>query len=282
MRYINYNGNIIEDTAPIIGANNRGLRYGDGLFETISFKKGNFVLLAEHLNRLWLGMETLQFDIPKLFDKKFVTDQLNKLISKNKDNPARVRLMVFRGDGGLYDPENMKPNFIIQSWPLQTAGNELNSNGLDLCIYKDARKAFDAFANLKHNNYLPYVMGAIHAKKQHCNDAIILNQDGFVCDTTIANIFLIKDNHIMTPALKQGCVAGTMRQFVIDYLQSTPYNIEETNVSIDMLLNADEVFLTNAIYNIRWVKSVEDKHYAVTETQKIFYQLAKTNPHIIC
>lgn len=282
MRYINYNGNVIEETAPIVGASNRGLRYGDGLFETISFKKGKFILLAEHLQRLWLGMESMQFDIPKLFNKKYITDQLDKLVSKNKDNPARVRLMIFRGDGGLYDPEHMKPNFIIQSWPLQTASNELNSNGLDLCIYKDARKTCDAFANLKHNNYLPYVMGAIYAKNQHCNDAVILNQDGNVCDTTIANIFLIKDNNLFTPALKQGCVAGTMRQFLIDALPSLGHKIEETTVSIDMLLNADEIFLTNAIYNLRWVKTLEDKHYGFNETQKIFYQLAKTNPHIIC
>lgn len=282
MRFINYNGNLINENDPIIGANNRGLRYGDGLFETISYKKGNFVLLEAHLNRLWLGMELLKFDIPKLFNKTYILDQLNKLVSKNKHLPARIRLMVFRGDGGLYDPENLKPNFVIQSWPLHTATHELNNNGLDLCIYRDARKCCDAFANIKHNNYLPYLMGALHAKTQQCNDAIILNQEGNVCDSTIANIFLIKDKRIFTPSLQQGCVAGTMRAFLIETLQLLDYEIVETAVSIDLLASADEVFLTNAIYNIRWVKSIENNQYGVEEIQKIFYQLSKTNPLVIC
>lgn len=282
MRFINYNGNLINENDPIIGANNRGLRYGDGLFETISYKKGNFVLLEAHLNRLWLGMELLKFDIPKLFNKAFIEDQMNKLVSKNKHLPARIRLMVFRADGGLYDPENLKPNFVIQSWPLLTATHELNNNGLDLCIYRDARKSCDAFANIKHNNYLPYLMGALHAKTQQCNDAIILNQEGYVCDSTIANIFLIKDKRIITPSLQQGCVAGTMRAFLIETLQLIDYEIVETTVSIDMLASADEVFLTNAIYNIRWVKSIENNQYGVEEIQKIFYQLSKTNPLVIC
>lgn len=282
MRFINYNGNLINENEPIVGANNRGLRYGDGLFETISYKNGNFVLLDAHLNRLWLGMKLLQFDIPTLFTKSYITDQLNKLVLKNKEEASRVRLMVFRGDGGLYDPENLKPHFIIQSWPLQTITHELNNNGLDLCIYRDAHKSCDVFSNIKHNNYLPYFMGALYAKKQKCNDAIILNQMGNVCDSTIANIFLIKDKRILTPALQEGCVAGTMRHFLIHTLQALNYEVMETTVPVDMLANADEVFLTNAIYNIRWVKSIENTQYGFAETQKIFYQLIKTNPLVIC
>jgi len=282
MRYINYNGTILNESSPVIGASNRGLRYGDGLFETISYKKGHFVLIEQHLNRLWHGMEMMQFELPKLFNRAFVSEQLKKLVSKNNDNPARVRLMVFRSDGGLYDPENMKPNFIIQSWPLLTATNELNGNGLDLCIYEDARKTCDAFANIKHNNYLPYLMGALHAKKHHFNDAVILNQEGHICDSTIANIFIIKNNCIFTPALHQGCVSGIMRNFLLEALPSMSYEVLETSISVEMLLDADEVFLSNAIYNIRWVKSVESSLYGFAETQKIFYQLTKTNPNIIC
>jgi branched-chain amino acid aminotransferase len=125
-------------------------------------------------------------------------------------------------------------------------------------------------------------MGALHAKTQQCNDAIILNQEGNVCDSTISNIFLIKDKRIFTPSLQQGCVAGTMRAFLIETLQLLDYEIVETAVSIDMLTSADEVFLTNAIYNIRWVKSIENNQYGVEEIQKIFYQLSKTNPLVIC
>jgi branched-chain amino acid aminotransferase len=73
-----------------------------------------------------------------------------------------------------------------------------------------------------------------------------------------------------------------MRAFLIEALQLLDYEIVETAVSIDMLASADEVFLTNAIYNIRWVKSIENNQYGVEEIQKIFYQLSKTNPLVIC
>jgi branched-chain amino acid aminotransferase len=73
-----------------------------------------------------------------------------------------------------------------------------------------------------------------------------------------------------------------MRAFLIETLQLLDYEIVETAVSIDMLASADEVFLTNAIYNIRWVKSIENNQYGVEEIQKIFYQLSKTNPLVIC
>ncbi|MEX0635948.1 MAG: aminotransferase class IV [Ferruginibacter sp.] len=282
MRYINYNETILNESVPIIGASNRGLRYGDGLFETISYKKGQFVLIEAHLNRLWHGMEMMQFELPKLFNRSFVIEQLKILVAKNNDHTARVRLMVFRSDGGLYDLENKRPNFVIQSWPLLTATNELNSNGLELCIFEDARKICDAFANIKHNNYLPYLMGALHAKKHQFNDAVILNQEGHVCDSTNANIFIIKNNCIFTPALHQGCVSGIMRDFLLKALQLMLYEVIETSISVEMLLNADEVFLSNAIYNIRWVKSVENSQYGVAQTQKIFYQLTKTNPNIFC
>jgi branched-chain amino acid aminotransferase len=70
---------------------------------------------------------------------------------------------------------------------------DLNENGLQCILFKDALKSVDAYSNLKHNNYLPYLMGALQAKKMKCNDAIIFNANLNICDSTIANVFLIKE-----------------------------------------------------------------------------------------
>ncbi|MFZ4772272.1 MAG: aminotransferase class IV, partial [Ferruginibacter sp.] len=160
MRYINYNGKFYEEGTPIINADSRALRYGDGLFETIKFKNNDFILLQDHLERLWKGLDLLQFEKPKLFTKQFLRDELADLVKKNKDIAARIRLTVFRASGGLYDPEHQHPQFIIESMPLTTNTEILNSNGLQLCIYRDALKSCDSFCNIKHNNFLPYSMGA--------------------------------------------------------------------------------------------------------------------------
>ena len=113
-------------------------------------------------------------------------------------------------------------------------------------------------------------MAALFAKKEKWNDAILLNTDGRLCDTTIANIFLIKDEMVYTPALTEGCIAGVMRRNLIEKLTAANYKLVEGKLSVDELLDADEVFLTNSIYNMRWVQSIGDKKYSNTQTQKIY------------
>ena len=282
MNYINFNGRLLEATTSVVGADNRGLRYGDGLFETIKYKNNELILIDEQLSRLWKGMQLLKFEIPKLFTPDFLQQQIFQLVKKNKQTSARIRLSILRGNGGLYDAVSHAPIYIIQSWPIADTNAALNENGLQLCIYTDAKKMTDSFCNLKHNNYLPYFMGALFAKQQQCNDAVILNNHDRVCDSTIANIFIIKDGSLFTPSLTEGCVAGVMRKFILQQLAENGYSITETTITKDDLLNADEVFLSNSIYNIRWVAAIEDKTYSNITTRQIFESLVRTNPAVFC
>lgn len=282
MAFINYNGKFIDDSNPIIQANNRGFRFGDGVFETMKFKKGKIIFLDEHLSRLWQGLKRFQFDLPKLFTPDYLESQILALIQKNKNTSARIRLTVFRGNGGLYDPENLHPNFIIESWNLPETNGDLNENGLQCILFKDALKSVDAYSNLKHNNYLPYLMGALQAKKMKCNDAIIFNSNLNICDSTIANVFLIKDNIIYTPALSEGCIAGVMREFIINELRKNDFNVIEQTITETDLVNADEVFLTNSIYNMRWISAIDGINYQNKITREIYHLLKQTNPQEFC
>jgi branched-chain amino acid aminotransferase len=282
MAFINYNGKYIDDSNPIIQANNRGFRFGDGVFETMKFKKGKIIFLDEHLSRLWQGLKRFQFDLPKLFTPDYLESQILALIQKNKHSAARIRLTIFRGNGGLYDPENLHPNFIIETWNLPETNGDLNENGLQCILFIDALKSIDAYSNLKHNNYLPYLMGALQAKKLKCNDAIIFNSNLNICDSTIANVFLIKDNIIYTPALSEGCIAGVMREFVINELRKNNFNVVEKTITETDLTNGDEVFLTNSIYNMRWVSAIDNFNYQNKMTREIYYLLKQTNPQEFC
>ena len=282
MIYFNYNGKIFSEHENIIGPTNRGVRYGDGLFETIKFKNGEMILAPQHFERLWKGMAALEFNIPVHFTIEKLTVEILALIKKNKLKEARVRLTIIRSDGGIYDPKNNIPNYIIEAIKLNEDNGFLNINGLQICIYEDAKKSIDAFSNLKTNNYLPYFMGAKFAKKQHCNDALILNSNGNICDSTIANLFLIKDKVIYTPALTEGCVAGVMRSWLIDTLKELGYKVEEKILSKDLLFDAGEVFLSNSIYNMRWVSSIGDKNYTNLEIQKINELLLRKYSKVFC
>ena len=104
-----------------------------------------------------------------------------------------------------------------------------NENGLIIDIFPDARKSVDIFSNLKSANYLPYVMAAIWAKENKLNDALILNQHDRICDSTIANVFWVKDNKIFTPPLNEGCVAGVMRRKILELaIQNSDHHVQES------------------------------------------------------
>lgn len=273
--FFTYNDKIYKHGTAIINPDNRSLRYGDGIFETLKVIKGKIQLRDYHFERLFLGMETLKFETPKNFTAAYFENKILALCKKNlHDSFTRVRLMVFRGNGGLYDAENHLPNYIIQTWSIEN-NDELNSNGLTIDIYPDAKKSCDNLANLKSNNYLPYVMGALYAKQIKVNDCILLNNFNRVCDTTVANIFIIKNDFIYTPPLNDGCVAGVMRRFIIEKLY-TYFKIEEKSISIEDLEKADEVFVTNSIKGIRWIKQFKDNQYSNMGVKKIHRILNET------
>lgn len=282
MAYFIFNGKFFKESIPIIGPDNRGLRYGDGIFETIKCNNGVIIFAEEHMHRLWKGMEKLQFEPSKLFTPEYLSEQIVGLLKKNNIGDARIRLSILRGDGGLYDPVNHQPNFIIQSWPLSKNATGLNDNGLHLCIYKDAKKQIDSFSNIKHNNFLPYSMAALYAKSQQCNDAVILNNGDRVCETSIANIFIVKNEVVITPPLDEGCIAGIMRSFILRQLKVNNFNVAERQVMQADLAEADEIFLSNSMYNIKWVGAIEEINYSNELTREIYSLMQKTNPTIFC
>lgn len=268
-----YNKKYYQTGAPVVSAGNNGLRYGDGLFETMRMREGKIINIDFHFERLFSGMTVLQLEIPGFFSRSFFEQTVNELLLKNSiSKNARIRLMVFRGDGNIFDSENNTFNYIIEVWPL-TEKIQLNEDGLVIDIFQDARKSCDVFSNLKSNNYLPCLMAGVFAKKNHFNDAIILNSHERVCETGIANIFIIKGDKIYTPPLSEGCVAGTMRRWMLEKFSLKKYSISEKLLSVNDVMDADEFFLTNAIHPVRWVKKLRDKNYEKRIVKEIHQSL---------
>lgn len=277
MGYFIFNGKFCKEGETIAGPGDRSLRYGDGVFETMKLQDGKLLLADGHFARLWKGMTILGFDIPKLLSPEKFMEEMAVLVKKNgHEKKARIRLQVYRGDGGLYDTLNMQPNYMIESWKLPEENDSLNSNGLEMGIYTEAKKSCDVLGNLKHCNFLPYILAALYAKKEKWNDALLLNQYERVCDSTIANVFIIKKEQLYTPALSEGCVAGVMREHLLAVLKNNGWQVHETKITADDILTADEVFLTNSIYNMRWVKRIGNAEYTNTAVQKIYGQVLPT------
>ena len=269
--YFVHNGQLFREGKAVISPDNRSFRYGDGLFETMRVINGNILLKALHFERLLRGMKLLQFDIPEFFTAAQLEEDIVSLCKKNRiEDKAVVRLVVFRNDGGLYDLEDMRPNYIIQGMPLQQypvapAGD----GGLVIDIYPDASKACNIFSEVKSNNFLLYVMGAMYARQNGLGDCLILNQYGRIADATIANVFWIKSGVIHTPPIEEGCVAGVTRRFLLQQLPAAGYTINEQPLTPDDLLSADEVFLTNAVRGIRAVGKCRNRSYLSSLTKEI-------------
>ena len=272
--FCNLNGKILNEATASVSVNNRSFRYGDGCFETMKCINGKLILADLHFERLFASLKTLQFDCPSFFTSQYLLNQINELVLKNQHGKlARVRLTIFRGDGGLYDPENLAPNWLIQSWSLDDAINMLNSNGLVVGIYNDGFKAADQFANIKSNNYLLYSQAALYAKQQHWNDALVLNHRQTIADATIANLFIISGHTVITPPLSDGPVSGVMRRYLIDQLPRLNYHVTEQPIYPADVLHADEAFLTNAVHGLKWIQSIDDKQYNFNHAAVIHKQL---------
>jgi branched-chain amino acid aminotransferase len=232
--------------------------------------RGEIILDKYHFERLFGGIKLMKFQVPSLFNAGKLRREILNTCKKNKCvDLARVRLSVFRGNGGLYD-EKSPLQYLIECWPADISANQVNTNGLIIDIFPDAQKNCDVFSNLKSANYLPCVMGAQFAKEKKLNDCLVTNIKGQIAEATIANVFLVKNNLIITPALTEGCVNGVIRRYLIEKLQNTNFELREGVVSKNDLETFNEVFLTNAMYGIRWVKRFRDKKYSNTQTLKIF------------
>ncbi len=271
------NGKMLGEEKISISPNNRSFRYGDGFFETMKLINHNIILANYHFERLFSTLETLQFDKPNYLTPQLLQQQIIELATKNKHQKlARIRVTIFRGNGGLYDAENHFPNYLIQTWELNPANNQLNENGLVIDIFEDAKKICDHFSHLKSNNYLSYAMAALWAKKNHLNDALLLNPYNNIADATIANIWIVQNGIIKTPALNQGCVSGVMRRHLLKSLKVASMPVEETEITVEDLLQAPEMFLTNAIYGIKWVKQCANSNYTMQASSLLHKKFVET------
>jgi branched-chain amino acid aminotransferase len=261
-KYFLYNGKLIASGKAVISADNRSFRFGDGCFETMKMTNGNIILGSYHFERLLSSLHALKFEVPEYFTVAYLSEQIKEIALKNGHAMlARIRLTIARGDGSLYEYENNFPNCIIQTWALHAQASVFHKKGLATGIYVNARKTSDDFSHIKSNNFLPYAMAAIWVKENKLDDAIVLNNYNRVAEATMANIFLVKDGKIKTPALTEGCVSGVMRRYLIECIKKENIPFEETTITTESLAGANELFTTNAVRGINWIAICGKNNY---------------------
>lgn len=272
MLNLNLNGKIYKVDEPLILPDNRSFRYGEGLFETIRLQNGRMPLWDRHWKRLSQSLPALYFSLPIHFTSEHLKEEVLQLAKRNKCMyAARIRITVFKGEGGIWETPTTPFNCLIQCWPLEKKDFSMNENGLDIGVFEAGRKSCDAYSNFKTNNYLLYALAAQSAKQKKWNECLVLNQHQRICDATISNVFFISENEVCTPALHEGCVSGVMRNFLLEQLKTANIKVNEGAYEISDLQKADELFFTNAMYGIRWAKLFGNKVFS-NQTSTSYFQ----------
>lgn len=275
--FYNYNGSIVPANQQVLQLNNRGFRYGDGLFESMRMINGNLQFANLHAKRLLQGMKILKLENSCMIDADFLLEKAQELSARNKSKNGRLRFTVFRDSDGLYTPENNKISYAIEWQTNDNQTYELNQRGLIMNIFDDLPKPINVLSNLKTCNSLTYVLAGVYKQRNRLDDAFILNQNGFLCESISANIFIRYKGILYTPALSEGCVKGVMRQAVIDLALKNSIKVTEAQINPQILNEAEEVFLTNASRGIQWVMGFNKKRYFYEQSR---FLSAKLNQQI--
>ncbi|GAB3430367.1 aminotransferase class IV [Niabella aquatica] len=266
MLNICYNGIYYNEQEPVLLAGNKSYRYGDGFFETMKIWKGKILLEPYHKKRISKSMAQLSYVFPENVSAEAIFTQITTLCTKNScGEAARVRLSFSNGEGGLFDNNN-NLHYLIEAWPLDKRVNEFNESGLATGLFTSIKKNDNEYAFIKSASALIYSIAARYCLQNKWDDGILLNQRDRICESTIANIFWVKGNRIFTPPLTEGCVDGVMRAYLIDAIGS----VTELSCQQKDLLEADEVFLTNAIRGIQPVNILGSRYYSNTITAMLF------------
>lgn len=272
--YINHNGNFLKADEPVLKVSNRSFRYGDALFETIRIANKRPLFLREHFERIQKGVQVLKMQLHTNFNETYLEKIILELAAKNGiQSDARVRMTVYRNDGGMYAPSENGTSFLLEVYPLEEKNYILNQKGYTVDLFTDFKKSQHALSSIKSANSIVYVMAGIFKNEKHFDDCLILNDKSHIIESISSNIFAVKNGVLYTPPVTDGCVDGVMRRKVIELALANKTAVYEISIMQNVLLGADELFLTNTIQGIRWVVAYKQKRYFNNTAKKFTEKL---------
>ncbi|MDC0092598.1 aminotransferase class IV [bacterium] len=274
---INSNGELLSEQQAKLSVFNRGLAYGDALFETIKTLNGKILFWEDHYFRLMASMRILRMEIPMEFTPEFLESQILELLNHNtsNSNSFRVKLTVFRKQGGFYTPQTNDVNYFITAASLETDLYLLNPSDYRVELFKDFYVTPGLLSTLKTNNKVLNVLGSIYAKENQYENCLLLNTNKSIVEALNGNLFLVKGNIIKTPPLEDGCLKGIMRKQVLEILKKlSEFECTEASISPFELQKADELFVTNVVQGIQPITGFRKKNFSSRVSQSI---LAKLN-----
>ncbi len=228
-----------------ISVYDHGLLYGDGVFEGIRIYNGRIFKLTEHIKRLYQSAKAILLEIPMSMAE--MEQAVSETVRINKKENGYIRLVLTRGTGalGINPMQCPEPSVIIIVDDIQLYPDEYYQDGIRVITASTRRLQADSLdPRIKSLNYLNNIMAKIEAIQAGCQEAIILNRNGFVAECTGDNIFIVKNNFLITPASNQGALDGITKNTMLELAKSKGISTQEGALAQYDLYTADECFLT--------------------------------------
>ncbi|NMH24099.1 aminotransferase class IV [Flavobacterium solisilvae] len=261
---INFNGLLQDNFA--VTSSNRSFLYGDGIFETLKVVNGKILFSEEHYFRLMASMRIVRMKIPMDFTLEFFENQVISLTDVlSLSNSARVRITVFRNDGGLYLPDQNTISYVIEATSLASKKYEITQDNFEVDLFKDSYVSAQLLSTLKTTSKILNVTASIFAKENDLNTCLLLNDKKNVVEAIAGNLFMLTGNKLITPPISEGCLNGIMRKQIIKVMKDFPeIEFSEAIISPFDLQKADELFVTNVIQGIQPITKYRKKEFKTT------------------
>ena len=248
-RIVYYNGELLPADKVAISPFNRGLLYGDGVFETLRAYSGRVFRLEHHLKRMHEGLQVLR--IAPNGEANGIERAINELLKLNNLSDAALRISVFRGDGeGPEPPDGLRSSILISAKPLNKYRAQDYETGFSAHLVSMRRSSYSPLSRIKSLNYLDNILARLEAREHNAQEALLLNTLGWVAEGATSNIFIIKHKKLITPPVDAGILPGITRAAVLEIAGNVDLQTQEETFSPEELLRADESFLTNSLMEI--------------------------------
>ena len=212
---VNFNGELLFEEKTKLSIENRGFKFGDAIFETIKVANHKIIFWEDHYFRLMASMRMLRMKIPMEFTLEFLEQEILKTVKVQDEAISfRVRLNVYRKDGGLYTPKTNEVDYLIDV----KKNNYIKKEVYIVDVFKDFYSYSGLLSTIKTNNRVVNTLASIYANENDLDNCVLINEKKGVVEVTNANIFVLKGNIIKTPALTEGCVKGIVRKKVIEII----------------------------------------------------------------
>lgn len=261
---VNFNGDFFSEDTTILTHDNRGLKYGDALFEALRCVNNTLFFWEDHYFRLMASMRILRMEIPMEFTLEFLEAEIKKTISQNSEmgEALRVRLTIFRNSGGLYTPKTNDISYLIEVSPLSSPFYLVSEEPYEVELFKDFYLNKDMLSNLKTTNKILNVVAGVYAEENGYANCLLVNSDKNVVEAINGNLFLAKGTQVKTPPLSDGCLDGIIRKKLMEVIGSAEgMELVEESISPFELQKADELFLTNSIMGIQSIGKYRKKEF---------------------